>query len=33
VITDTAVTPFGDFAIPTTFDATSGLIADTLGLF
>ena len=33
VISDISVTPFGDFAIPTTFDATSGLIADTLGLF
>jgi hypothetical protein len=33
VISDITVTPFGDFAIPTTFDATSGLIADTLGLF
>jgi hypothetical protein len=33
VITDTLVTPFGDFAFPTTFDATSGLIADTIALF
>jgi hypothetical protein len=33
VISDISVTPFGDVAIPTTFDATSGLIADTLGLF
>jgi hypothetical protein len=33
VITDTFVTPFGDFAFPTTFDATSGLIADTIALF
>jgi hypothetical protein len=33
VITDTVVTPFGDFALPTTFDATSGLTADTIGLF
>jgi hypothetical protein len=33
VITDTVVTPFGDFAIPTTFDASSSLMADTIGLF
>jgi hypothetical protein len=33
VITDTVVTPFGDFTIPTTFDAASGLIADTAALF
>jgi hypothetical protein len=33
VISDTVVTPFGDFAIPTTFDATSGLVADTIALF
>jgi len=33
VITDTVVTPFGDFALPTAFDATSGLTADTIGLF
>jgi hypothetical protein len=33
VITDTVVTPFGDFAIPTTFDAASGLAADTIALF
>jgi hypothetical protein len=33
VITDMAVTPFGDFALPTTFDATSGLMADTIGMF
>lgn len=33
VITDTMVTPFGDLAIPTTFDATSGLLADTIALF
>jgi hypothetical protein len=32
-ITDTFVTPFGDFAIPTSFDATSGLVADTIALF
>jgi hypothetical protein len=33
VITDTFVTPFGDFAIPTSFDAASGLTADTIGMF
>lgn len=33
VITDTVVTPFGDFAIPTSFDAGSGLLADTIALF
>ncbi|WP_343572658.1 hypothetical protein [Mycobacterium sp.] len=33
VITDTIVTPFGDFALPTTFDAASGLTADTIALF
>jgi hypothetical protein len=33
VISETFVTPFGDFAIPSTFDATSGLIADTIALF
>ena len=33
VITDTFVTPFGDFAIPTTFDAASGLLADTIAPF
>ena len=33
VITDTYVTPFGDFVIPNTFDATSGLMADMIALF
>ncbi len=33
VITDTFVTPFGDIAMPTTFDAASGLTADTVALF
>lgn len=33
VISDTFVTPFGDFAIPSTFDGTSGLVADTIALF
>uniref|UniRef100_UPI0031CFDE03 hypothetical protein n=1 Tax=Mycobacterium sp. TaxID=1785 RepID=UPI0031CFDE03 len=33
VITDTIVTPFGEFALPTTFDAASGLTADTIALF
>jgi hypothetical protein len=33
VISDTVVTPFGDFAIPTTFDAASGLVADTIASF
>jgi hypothetical protein len=33
VITDTVVTPFGDFDLPTTFDATYGLIANTIALF
>jgi hypothetical protein len=32
VISDTIVTPFGDLAIPTTFDAASGLVADTIAL-
>ncbi len=33
VISDALVTPFGDVTIPTTFDATSGLIADVIALF
>jgi hypothetical protein len=33
VISETFVTPFGDFAIPSTFDATSGLMADMIALF
>ena len=33
VISETFVTPFGDFAIPSTFDATSGLMADTISAF
>ena len=33
VISESFVTPFGDFAIPTTFDATSGLMADMIALF
>ena len=33
VISETFVTPFGDFAIPTSFDATSGLMADMIALF
>lgn len=33
VISESFVTPFGDFAIPSTFDATSGLMADVIALF
>jgi hypothetical protein len=33
VISETFVTPFGDVAIPTTFDAASGLLADTIASF
>lgn len=33
VISETFVTPFGDVAIPTTFDAASGLLADTIAPF
>jgi hypothetical protein len=33
VISGTLLTPFGDLAIPTTFDAASGLVADTIALF
>ena len=33
VLSDYAVTSFGDFAIPTSFDATSGLMADIIALF
>jgi hypothetical protein len=33
VISETFVTPFGDFAFPSTFDAASGLVADTIALF
>ena len=33
VISETLVTPFGDVAIPTTFDAASALLADTIASF
>jgi hypothetical protein len=32
-ITDTVVTPFGDFALPTTFDVASALVPDPISLF
>ena len=33
VISETFVTPFGDFAIPSTFDAASGLMTDMIAFF
>jgi hypothetical protein len=33
VISETLVTPFGDLTMPSTFDAASGLVADTIAPF